>query len=667
MSSVARARGQDGASTTNRPHVIGDLMGHRRLVAALAAATATALLAGPATAAAPPVGRDLGAPVARVWTTTPDRAQLLEEGEPVAFAPGGSDELTITVDPSRTYQEVDGFGGSITHSSASLLAGLPDAGREAAMRRLFDPDEGVGLSVLRQPMGSSDFVDGPHFTYDDVPAGESDYALEHFSIERDRAAVLPLLREALALQPDMTVVATPWSPPAWMKTSGSLVGGQLRDDQRVYDTYAQYFVRFVEAYAAEGVDVDYVTVQNEPQNRRPDAYPGADVPVADEARLVEAVGRAFAGAGLGTKILGYDHNWATHPDDVATTPEGEDPETDYPYELLASDAAPWLAGTAFHCYYGDPGAQTALHDAFPDEGIWFTECSGSHGADDTPAQYFRGTLTWHARTITVGVMRSWARSAVTWNVALDPQGDPHDGGCSTCTGMLTVDGDEVTTNAEYYTIGHLAKFVRPGAVRVASTSFGTTGWNGEVTDVAFRNPDGSTALVVHNESDEPRTVAVAVAGRSFEHTLPGGALATFTWPGPAGRGLADRSTLLPLGDATATAGGQDAPAVVDDDATTRWSSGAAQTPGQQLVVDLGQRTLLSRVVADTGTSRGDFPRGWRLETSRDGRRWHEAARGTGTGQLTEMDAGPTAARYLRITQTGSAGSWWSVADLRVYR
>jgi len=642
-------------------------MGHRRLSTTVAAAAALALLPGAVATAAP--GRaDLGAgPSARVWTTTPDRSSLLEEGAPIPFEPGGSDELTISVDPSRTYQEVAGFGASITDSSASLLSDLPPAERDAAMRQLFDPVEGIGLSVLRQPMGSSDFVDGPHFTYDDVPAGESDLGLERFSIDRDRAQVLPLLRRALELNPDMTIIGTPWSPPAWMKTSGSLVGGQLRDDPAVYAAYAQYFVRFVEAYAAEGVDVDYVTVQNEPQNRRPDAYPGADVPVADEARLVEAVGRALEEAGLATQILGYDHNWSTHPDDVAATPPGEEPETDYPYALLESDAAPWLAGTAFHCYSGDPSAQTALHEAFPDKGIWFTECSGSHGEGDAPEQYFRGTLTWHARTIAVGVMRNWSRSAVTWNVALDPQGDPHDGGCSTCTGMLTVDGDEVRTEAEYYTIGHLAKFVRPGAVRVASTSFGTTGWNGEVTDVAFRNPDGSTALLVHNESDDPRTFAVAVAGRSFEHTLPGGAVATFTWPGPAGRGLADRSTLVPLDDAVATADGVEAPAVVDDDATTRWSTGAAQQPGQSLVVDLGARTAFTRVVADTGTSRGDAPRAWVLETSDDGRSWREQARGTGSGQLTEMDTGLTRARYLRVTLTGSSGSWWSVADLRVYR
>jgi glucosylceramidase len=238
-----------------------------------------------------------------------------------------------------------------------------------------------------------------------------------------------------------------------------------------------------------------------------------------------------------------------------------------------------VAGTAYHCYSGDPSAQTALHDAYPDKGIWFTECSGSHGPTDPPAKFFRDTLTFHARNVTIGTTRNWAKTAITWNIALDATGGPHNGGCDTCTGLLTLEADgTVSTNAEYYTIGHLSKFVRPGAVRIASTSFGTTGWNGQIMDVAFRNPDGSTALVVHNENDDPRTFAVAVGGRSFDYTLPGGALATFTWP--RSRLLDDGYDLVPLTGATATATptGETPQGAVDDDASTRWSTDVAQHP-----------------------------------------------------------------------------------------
>jgi len=640
-------------------------MRQRRFFVVVGAVALTAAVVPPAAASADHPGGP--APAARVWVTSPDRAELMHDRGTVAFGTGPSGELTITVDPSRTYQSMDGFGASITDSSAAVLYRLDPAAREQAMRSLFDPTRGIGVSALRQPIGSSDFTDEPHYTYDDMPPGQTDFALAHFSIAHDRAQILPLLRRARALNPRLTVIATPWSPPAWMKTTDSLVGGRLKDDPRVYAAYARYFVKFVQAYRAAGVPVDYLTVQNEPQNRTPNGYPGMDLPVAQEVKLIEAVGPALRAAGLRTRILAYDHNWTTHPGDIASTPPGEDPETDYPYEVLASPAARWVAGTAYHCYSGDPSAQTALHDAYPDKGIWFTECSGSHGPTDPPAKFFRDTLTFHARNVTIGTTRNWAKTAITWNIALDSTGGPHNGGCDTCTGLLTLEADgTVSTNAEYYTIGHLSKFVRPGAVRIASTSFGTTGWNGQIMDVAFRNPDGSTALVVHNENDDPRTFAVAVGGRSFDYTLPGGALATFTWP--RSRLLDDGYDLVPLTGATATATptGETPQGAVDDDASTRWSTDVAQAPGQQLQVDLGRREAFRRVVLDTGASTGDYARSWTLQTSDDAAGWRTLASGTGTGQLTTIDVPRTRARYLRVVSTGSAGTWWSVADLRLY-
>ncbi len=616
-------------------------------------------------------GTAAAAPVS-VWVTTADGAERLARQPPVAFRPGASDLTTITVDPSRTYQSVDGFGGALTDSSAAVLSTLPPAQRDAAMRQLFDPGSGIGVSFLRQPVGSSDFTASPtHYIYDDMPAGRTDFSLSHFSIAHDQRQILPLLRQAERINPRLTVLATPWSPPAWMKDSDSLVGGHLRDDPAVYRAYARYLVKFVRAYAAAGVPVDYLTVQNEPQNRTPSAYPGTDLPVQQEEKVIEALGPLLHGASPHTKILAYDHNWATHPGDIATAGQlGGDPQTDYPYEVLDGPAARWIAGTAYHCYYGDPSAQSALHDAHPGKGIWFTECSGSHGATDTPDQIFRGTLTWHARTITVGTTRNWAKSVADWNLALDPAGGPHNGGCDTCTAMLTVHPDHtVTTNAEYYTIGHLAKFVRPGAVRIGSTNYGTTGWNGQLTDVAFRNPDGSTALVAHNENDDPRSFAVAVGGEVFTYTLPGGALATFTWPRGAVPAAVPHEVPLSGATVTASPAGQGDPALAADaDGSTRWTSGAAQTPGQYLRVDLGRPTEFRTLALDSGDNLGDYARGWQLSVSDDGTHWSAAASGTGTGQLTTVDPHRlTRARYLMITQTGSAPNWWSVADLRLYR
>src|SRR5215470_17036420 len=210
----------------------------RRLLAA-ATAAALVMLGLTGTANASP---DRGAPVrARVWVTTVDRAQLMHENAPVTFHSGTSSAPTIVVDPGQSYQTMDGFGAAITDSSASVLYGLSPAARDPAMRQLFDPQAGIGVSFLRQPVGSSDFTAAPaHYTYDDVPAGQTDLALAHFSIAHDQAQILPLLRRARQLNPRLSIMATPWSPPAWMKTGDSLVGGRLKDDPKVYDAYARY-------------------------------------------------------------------------------------------------------------------------------------------------------------------------------------------------------------------------------------------------------------------------------------------------------------------------------------------------------------------------------------------------------------------------------------------
>ena len=624
----------------------------------------TGMSRGPAAAA-------VSLPSAHVWVTTPDGSQRMADGGQIPFQVGGSASLTVTVDPSRSYQRMDGFGASITDSSAHVLYGLGPKQRAAAMRDLFSPTAGDGLSLLRQPMGASDFVDGPFYTYDDLPAGSTDYGMHHFSIEHDRKQILPLLRQAIALNPTLKIIATPWSPPAWMKTPASLIGGRLIDDPRIYQAYALYFVKFIQAYQRAGVPIYALTLQNEPQNRHPNGYPGTDMPVAQEAKLINALGPALQQAALHIKLFGYDHNWSEHPNDIASTPPREDPEVNYPFDLMQTSAARWLAGTAFHCYSGDQTRQTELHNAFPDKEVWFTECSGSHGPTDPPAQVFSDTLKWHARNLVLGVTRNWGQTMVNWNLALDPSGGPHNNGCDTCTGVITVGpGQTVTRDAEYYTLGHLARFVRPGAVRIASTSFGTTGWNGQIMDAAFRNPDGSTALVVHNENDNPASFAIAQGDASFDYTLPGGALATFTWP--ASRALDNGLRLLPADAMTATAtppgpDGQDAAKAVDDDASTRWTTGTAQQPGQTLQVALGTVSRARLLVVDTGPDLTDYPRGYAVSTSVDGTTWSASVTGSGAGQLTRIALPADPFRYVRIVSTGSAAQWWSVADLRIYR
>jgi glucosylceramidase len=581
---------------------------------------------------------------------------------------------TVVVDPTRTFQRMSGFGGAITDSSATVLYRLSPRARQATMRSLFDPRAGDGLSYLRQPIGGSDFVATAPYTYDDRPAGSTDYAQRHFSIAHDETEILPLLRQAKRLNPQLQIMATPWSPPAWMKTGQSLIGGRLIDQPRIYRSYALYLTKFVEAYRAHGVAVNTITVQNEPQNRTPAGYPGTDMPARQEEKVIEDLGPMLRAAGLRTKILAYDHNWSEHPNDIASTPPDEASDTnDYPQEVLSSPAARWVSGTAEHCYYGDPRAMTTLHREFPSKDVYMTECSGSQSSD--PANTFSDTLKWHARNLIIGSPRNWAKTVINWNVALDPSGGPHVGGCANCTGILTVGpGDQVTRNAEYYTLGHLSRFVPPGAVRIASTSFGTTGWNGQVMDVAFRDPNGTTVLVAHNENDNPQAFAVREGDRSFTYTLPGDALATFTWrggPGPQALQALDPSgwhaTASPNGPTDPCCQGDVAANAVDDDASTRYSTGTGQQPGQYLQVDLGRTEPLRQIVFDTGVNTGDYPRGYSVQVSPDGSAWSTAvAGGSGTGQLTAVPLNGTPVRFVRMTLTQASGSWWSVADVRAF-
>jgi glucosylceramidase len=288
-------------------------------------AVAAALLGGDA----PADGPHDRVPEVRVWVTTPDRQLELADQGTVRFVEGGSDQLTIVVDGGRRFQRMVGFGASITDSSAAVLYRLEPAARDAVMESLFHPRRGNGLSVLRQPMGGSDFVAQAAYTYDDMPPGQTDFEMRHFSIAHDEAQILPLLRQALALNPELRIIASPWSPPAWMKTNGSLVGGELIDDPRIYRAYADYFVEFLLAYERAGVPVYAVTTQNEPQNRNPSGYPGMYMSAAQQARFIAELGPALLCAGLDTRILAYDHNWSMHPDDIAATPPGETPETEY--------------------------------------------------------------------------------------------------------------------------------------------------------------------------------------------------------------------------------------------------------------------------------------------------------------------------------------------------
>ena len=450
---------------------------------------------------------DPDARIAQVWLTTGDRSHLLSREADVPF--GSAPESTgivIDVDATRAYQEMVGFGAAMTDAASHLIHRLPGAARDSLMRELFGRDPGIGLSFIRVPLGASDFS-LRHYSYDDMPAGQQDAALEHFSIDADRAERLPLLRQALAINPQLKLVASPWSAPGWMKSTRNLIGGTLRSD--AMDSFARYFVKFLDAYAADGAPIFAVTLQNEP-DFEPANYPGMRL---DATQRAEAIGRhvgpLFARVGSHAKILDWDHNW-------------DKPEQ--PLGVLADSLArTYVSGVAWHCYAGGVVAQDSVHAVHPDKDVYFTECSGG-----TWAPSFADNLKWTVSTLVIGSVRGWARGVALWNLALDEQGGPHLGGCGNCRGVITINATsgQVTRNEEYYARAHASRFVRSGARRIASSS--TTGG---IQSVAFRNvDDGSNVLIVLNTTPTRVVFAIHANVGALRYALPAGAVATLRWP-----------------------------------------------------------------------------------------------------------------------------------------
>jgi glucosylceramidase len=490
--------GRDGTAFRRyrRPMQIGRFMGGN--VRGLACCIAVCLLR--TAAAAPTADR------AHMWVTSADGKQRLASLAPISFdarAPAG---LHIRVDDRREYQPVDGFGAAFTESSAWLIQHRMNAAqRRDLTRELFDPVTGLGLSLTRVPVGASDFS-LEHHSYDDMSAGESDPQLARFSIERARADVLPLVREARKLNPALKVFISPWSAPAWMKTSGSLITGKL--EPRYYDAYARYFDRTLSAFDAEGVPVYAVTVQNEP-HFEPADYPGMRMDPPDRAAFIAAhLGPMLARKWPAVRLLDWDHNW-------------DQPQS--PLAVLAdSRARKYVAGIAWHCYGGEVGAQSQVHQKYPDLETWMTECSGGNWAPK-----WSESLSWMTENLVIGNVRNWGRGAILWNLALDEHSGPHLGGCGDCRGVVTVDNatGAVTRNVEYYVLGHASRFVRPGAHRFESDS----GVDGLQT-AAFRNAgEGAAVLIVVNTSAQRRAFSVLTGARSFSATLEAGSVATITW------------------------------------------------------------------------------------------------------------------------------------------
>lgn len=441
-----------------------------------------------------------------VVLTTYDGAQRLAPQPPVTFAAGsGNSSLpTIVVDDTVRYQQIDGFGGSITDAGAWMLSGISADRQASIMSALFDRTSGIGINFLRQPIGSSDFA-RVAYTFDDITPTATDYALTSFSIDHDRPYILPALRAARAVNPSIRVLASPWTAPAWMKNTRTLSDGGVLNPE-AFGAYADYLVKFIQAYQAEGIPIDALTVQNEPLTAPP--YPSMYMTSDDQAAFIgQYLGPALARAALRPKVFAWDHNW----------------DTTYPFAVLANAAAAsYVSGVAFHCYGGDPSAMTSFHQAYPQLDIALTECA------DSSRVSFGVKLVYDVRSTIIGSLRNWAKSVAKWNLILDETGGPklYSGACRNCAGMVTIHSatGAISYNEDYYAIGHASRFIQRGAYRVDSTTF-----PGGIENVAAVNPDGSLVVLAVNTGDNPITFQIQSRAASLQYTLAPGSVATFSW------------------------------------------------------------------------------------------------------------------------------------------
>jgi glucosylceramidase len=466
------------------------------------------------------------------WISNPDRSALFEkQPENVIFSEkstgyGGS---TIIIDDSHQMQTIDGFGFALTGGSAELLMKMRSDERAKILKELFAwDDKNIGASYLRLSIGASD-LNSFVFSYDDLQKGETDFELKKFSLAQDYNDVIPVMKEILAINPAIKILGSPWSAPVWMKTNYDVRGGRLKKD--CYGAYALYFVKYIQAMKNAGISTDAITIQNEPVNSR--NTPSMAWFENEQADFIKNnLGPAFEKAGIKTKIILFDHN-------------GDRP--DYPLSLLGDpEVAKYADGSGFHNYVGDIAAALSLmHTARPDKNLYFTEQMVIEKTG-SPAINIADPV----KDLILRTTQNWSRNVILWNLAADPQNDPHtdNGGCSMCQGAITINGDIVTRNIAYYTVAHASKFIRPGSVRIASTNRGdktvdlyedeqrpgvfrtVISENMEILpNVAFKTSDGNIVLIVVNDTFSANSFRVQWNGKLAAIRLNPGAVGTYVW------------------------------------------------------------------------------------------------------------------------------------------
>ncbi|MGG5207397.1 glycoside hydrolase family 30 protein [Chryseobacterium sp. MIQD13] len=435
------------------------------------------------------------------WLTKGNESVKLQQQAPVKFVNNSNNWQNIEIDDTQKFQYVDGFGYTLTGGSVEVINRLSPSKRKALLNELFGKDKNsISISYLRLSIGASD-LDSQVFSYDDLPEGQTDPALLKFSLAKDKD-LIAMLKEILAINPNIKIIAAPWSAPVWMKDNGKSKGGSLKPE--FYKTYAEYFVKYIQGMKKEGITIDAITPQNEPLH--PGNNPSLYMPSEQQRDFIKGhLGPVFKANNIKTKIVVYDHN--------CNKPE-------YALDILKDpEAYKYIDGSAFHLYEGDVSALGTVHNAFPDKNLYFTEqWTGSQGT-------FNEDLNWHVKNVIIGTMRNWSSIALEWNVANDPQYKPHtDGGCTECKGAITVsDSENFTRNVSYYIIAHASKFVPAGSQRVASTQTET------LSTAAFKTPAGKTVLIIQNGNSTDESFNIKYNGKTAPVTLSGNSAATYVF------------------------------------------------------------------------------------------------------------------------------------------
>lgn len=452
------------------------------------------------------------------YVTSANGSRLFTE-EKLEYSKISMSPYKVTLDPATTYQTVDGFGPAVTGATCYNLLKMSAEDRTAILRKCFDPEEGVGFSFIRVHIGGSDFSMDEYTCCDQK-------GIEFFAIpEVEKEGIFPVLREILAINPDIKILGSPWSCPKWMKGTvndpsvpyDSWTSGRL--NPAYYADYAEYFVQWVSEMEENGFPIYAITMQNEPLNKGNSM--SLYMPWEDQAAFVKHLGPAFEKAGIQTKILCYDHNY--NYDNVGG-------QEQYPLHLYAdAEASKWIDGSAWHNYGGNVSELDRIYREAPDKEIYFTEASIG-----TWNYTFDGCLINDFQSIFMGTLSRYGKGVLLWNMMLDEKGAPNrPGGCTTCYGAIEISSSDYKTlkyNSHYYDLAHCSKVIRPGAVRIGTSGYSASG----LEYLAFRNPDGSMAFVALNTSSEEQTVAVyETAERSFRYTIPAKSIASFRWGVPA--------------------------------------------------------------------------------------------------------------------------------------